>query len=169
MGMTRFAGPVYGAKAQLWQTYIAAGSSNGASTAAAAANEGYRMVVPNYEDWFVTEGAVNVSTHSSVAGCVSFVLKVKGGSTTGIPPRQWAPGLSGTTNAATILTMTQPGTSTSWSTWATAAISPGEYEGTWCPAGSTLRWVSSGTSAPGGVNLSVRGYIRYCDSTRSII
>lgn len=169
MGMTRFLGPVYGAKALLWQTYISAGSSNGATTNAAAANEGYRMTVPNYEDWFVTEGAANVSTHSSVANCIALYLKVEGGSTTGLPPRQWAPGASGTTNAATILTMNQTGTSTSWSTWATAAVSPGEYEGTWCPAGSTLRWVSSGTSAPGGMNLQVRGFIRYADSTRSTI
>jgi hypothetical protein len=167
MGKSAVAGPFYGAKSLLWATYFAAGSSNGASTGAAAANEGYRCVVPNYEDWFVTEGAVNVSTHSSVAHCVTLYLKVEGGSTTGLPPRPWAPGGSGTTNAATILTLDQAGTSTTWSTWATAAVSPGEYEGTWCPAGSTLRWVSSGTSAPGGVNLQVRGFIRYADSTRA--
>jgi hypothetical protein len=44
----------------------------------------------------------------------------------------------------------------------------GEYEGTWCPAGSTLRWVSSGADIPTLPQMQVMGFIRYIDSTRSV-
>lgn len=170
MGKVSMLGPVYGAKALLWSFFVPGSglSSNGATTGAIGVNavQG-SMVVPPYQDVFVTEAAIAVSTHSSAAGCIGVKLKVEGGSS-GSVPRQFAtPGASGTTNAATILSMVQGTTSTSWSTWATATSEASEYEGTWCPAGSTLRWVSSGTSLPGSMQINVWGFIRYIDSTRA--
>lgn len=169
MGKTSFLGPVYGAKTLLWSVFIptAEVSSNGATTAAIGINQPGSRSLPNYEDWFVTEAWASASTVSSAANAYQIKLKVEGGSTTGLPPRPWAPGTSGTTNAATILTMPHADTSTTWSTWATAAVSPGEYEGTWCPAGSSLRLVSSGVDKPGNVSVNVYGYIRFANSTRS--
>jgi hypothetical protein len=46
-------------------------------------------------------------------------------------------------------------------------VTAGEYEGTYCPAGSTLRLVSSGVSVMGLTQVNVMGYIRYVNSTRS--
>jgi hypothetical protein len=57
--------------------------------------------------------------------------------------------------------------STTWSTSAIATVTAGEYEGTYCPAGSTLRLVSSGVSVMGLTQVNVMGYIRYVNSTRS--
>lgn len=170
MGKTSFMGPVYGAKSLLWSFFSpsANNSSNGNTTAAYAVNGVANMTVRPYEDWYVTEASIVVSTHSSVANNISVKLKVEGGSTTALGPRPYAvPGNSGTTNNATILTMTQTGTSTSWSTWATATAEASEYEGTWCPAGSSLRFVSSGTSLPGNTMFNVWGFVRYIDSTRA--
>lgn len=165
MGKTAFSGPVYGAKSLLWSFFSpkANNSSNGASTATIGVNANSNITVRPYEDWLVTEASITVSTHSSVVGCIAVVLKTEGGSSS-LPNRMNG---QGTTNAATILTMTQGGTSTSWSTWATAAVTPGEYEGTWCPAGSSLRLVSSGTSLPGDMLVNVWGYTRFIASTRS--
>lgn len=165
MGKSAVSGPFYGAKSLLWSVFVptAEVSSNGATTNAVGINQATKMTVPVYEDWFVTEGSVGVSTISSAANAYVVYLKVEGGSS-GSVPRQNG---QGTTNAATILTMPHADTSTTWSTWATAAVSAGEYEGTWCPAGSTLRWVSSGLDKPGNVTLAARGFIRYIDSTRA--
>lgn len=164
MGLSRHSGPVYGAKGLLW-TLGPLTTSTGASTVIAAINAS--RTVPNYEDWFVTEAFITASTNSSATAAHSIALKVEGGSTTGLPPRPWAPGASGTTNAATILTMVPAGNSTSFSTWATAAVTPGEYEGTWCPAGSSIRLVCSGATAIANFTLQVMGYIRFANSTRS--
>lgn len=161
MALSRASGPVYGSKNLLWTYFTPAGSSNGATTAIAGVNAS--VTVPPYEDWFVTEGIVSVSTHSSVANNIALYLKVEGGSTI-VPLRVNG---QGSTNAATIMTLNQTGTSTSWSTWATAAVSQGEYEGTYCPAGSSIRLVSSGTSAPGNLLFNMRGYTRFANSTRS--
>src|SRR5581483_6050056 len=110
MGFTRFAGPVYGAKSLLWAVGPATGSTN-ASTSRPFTNAA-AMVVPPYEDWYVTEFAVSCSTCSSVGN--AFILKSKGGSTTGVSPR---PNV-GSTITQTLATV-QAGTSTSVSTWAT--------------------------------------------------
>ena len=114
MGKTAFMGPVYGAKSLIWSFFATTGSSNGASTAIAAPNSA--ITVPVYEDWFATEAVISVSTHSSVAQCVTLKLKTEGGSS-GLPPRPWN---GNTTNAATILTADQGTTSTSWSTRVTS-------------------------------------------------
>lgn len=161
MGKTAFAGPVYGAKSLLWAVGPATGSS-GASTSRPFTNAA-SMVIPPYEDWYITEFAVSCSTCSSVGN--SFILKSKGGSTTGTPPRFGTPG-AGSTITQTLSNI-NAGTSTSVSTWATITASPGEYEGAWVPAGSTLYVVSSGVNPPAQLMWNVRGFIRYVDSTRA--
>ncbi len=162
MGITRFVGPVYGAKALLW-VFGPVTSSTGASTAIMATNA-FR-VIPPYEDWLITEAHLIATTNSSVTAAHAVLLKTKGGSSNSVPRMNTA---QGTTNAATILTMTNTAPSTTWSTWATATVSAGEYEGTWCPAGSTVRLVSSGASAMAGVQVQVMGFVRYIDSTRAV-
>jgi len=73
MGYTRFKGPVYGAKSLLWAfgPYTQTGSS-GASTVLHTANA--NMVVPNYEDWFITEVRLQTSTNSTVASAKTLLV-----------------------------------------------------------------------------------------------
>ena len=165
MGKTSFLGPVYGAKANLWTAFFpaAGNSSNGGTTAAIGANANAAVTVPPYEDWYVTEGMLTVSTKSSVAAAVAIYVKSEGGSTL-LLPRPWN---GSNTNAQTIFSFIENTTSTSWSTWATATAAAGEYEGAWVPAGSTIRLVSSGTSLPGNILFNMHGYRRYIDSTRA--
>jgi hypothetical protein len=162
MGATKFEGPVYGAKSLLWTfgPYVDS-HSTGASTGLLTANS--IRVVPPYEDWFVTEAFLTTSTNSSVAAAHGVYLKTEGGSTTAILRANGQP----STNAATILSMVNAAGSTTWSTSAIATVTAGEYEGTYCPAGSTLRLVSSGVSVMGLTQVNVMGYIRYVNSTRS--
>lgn len=162
MGKTAFRGPVYGAKSLLWTAGPSAAASSGTSTVAAFAQPGYsRRVVPAYEDWIITEAYLTCSTASTVANAAQWILKTEGGSTT--VPRSNG---DASTNAATILTIATGGSSNVEKS-AIATVTAGEYEGTWCPAGSTLRWVSSGASLPSLPCMQVMGYIRYIDSTRS--
>jgi hypothetical protein len=162
MGVTRFAGPVYGAKSLLKTLGPITGAQN-TSTAAAFTNASW--TVPNYQDWFVTEVGLSVSTCSSSPQ--SFLLKSEGGSTT-IPARN-GPG-NGSTIAQTLTSFANaPTTSTSIGyTMNTLTPTAGEYEGIWVPAGSTMRFVSSCASAPGNLSVDIYGYIRYIDSTRSV-
>lgn len=164
MGKTAFRGPVYGAKANLW-TYgpYADLHSTGGTTGLLTPNS--NRVIPNYEDWLITEIVVTASTNSSVAAAHGLYLKSKGGSTVGVPPRLEAPG-NGSTRANTIFSLTNPAGSTTWSTWATATQDAGEFEGVWVPAGSSLRIVTSGVSVMAGVQVNVYGYIRFVNSTR---
>lgn len=164
MGVTRFSGPVYGAKSVLWVAGPSAAASTSASTVNAFLQPGYgRRVVPAYEDWFVTEAYVVCSTASTVAAACGWKLKVEGGSSNSQP----RPNGQGTTNAATILTVLGGGSSNVEAS-ATASVTAGEYEGTWCPAGSTLRWVSSYADIPTLPQMQVMGYIRFIDSTRAV-
>lgn len=165
MGKTAFRGPVYGAKSLLWTfgPYTETRSS-GATTGLYTANA--VRVLPPYEDWLITEAHLTTSTNSSVAAGHGIYVKSEGGSTTGIVPREQAPG-NGSTRAQTLFSFVNAAGSTTWSTWATATADGGEYEGAWVPAGSSLRVVSSGITLTGGLQLNVMGYIRYVNSTRS--
>lgn len=163
MGKTSFNGPVYGAKSLLWVAGPAAAASTNASTVLAFLQGGYaKRVVPPYEDWIVTEAYLVCSTASTVANANLWQLKTEGGSTT--LPRSNG---QASTNAATILSIATGGSSNVGNS-AIAAVTAGEYEGTWCPAGSTLRWVSSGADIPTTPQMQVMGYIRYIDSTRAV-
>lgn len=159
MGKTAFAGPVYGAKSLLWSLGPVLGAQN-TSTAAAFVNAS--RTVPPYEDWYITEVGMACSTCSSSPQ--SFILKSEGGSTT-IPPR---PNV-GSTISQTISSFSgaAANSTTIGFTLNTVTATPGEYEGLWVPAGSTLRFVSSGASAPAGLQLQVHGYVRFIDSTRA--
>lgn len=154
MGKTAFSGPVYGAKSLLGSRSIAL-TSTGASTALVAS-----WIVPAYEDWYVTELGAFCSTCSS--GGNTITLKTEGGSTAGVPRPD---GVS--TRAATLGSLSFGG-STTGPQLATIAATAGEYEGSWVPAGSTLRAVlSSAANAIANLNVGVHGYIRYIDSTRA--
>src|SRR5438445_4324133 len=142
MGFTRFAGPVYGAKANLFTWSFAAGAiSSGASTAVVAA--GQSIVMPTYEQWILTEMFANVSTCSSNAA--QFKLKYESPSWAGASAR----GDAVSTTSGTIFTLNS-GTSTSINSFANpGTMSAGEAEGFVVNPGSTLRLVSSGNSAMG--------------------
>lgn len=156
MGKTAFSGPVYGAKDQL--VSYAGTPSSGASTALICS-----WVVPAYEDWVVTELLAYCSTASS--GGNTLTLKSEGGSTT-IAPRADAPG-NGSTRAATHITATLGGSTTGNFSGA-ATADAGSYEGSWVPAGSTLRLLLSSCANPiANLNVSVRGYTRFRSSTRA--
>lgn len=162
MGKTAYSGPLYGAKSLLWVAGPSAAMTTSASTVQAFLQGGYgNVTVPPYEDWIVTEAWLTCSTCSSVASAAKWQLKVEGGSTT-------VPRTNGqaSTNAATILSIASGG-STNVNGFAIAAVTAGEYEGTWCPAGSTLRWVSSYADIPTLPQMRVHGYIRFIDSTRA--
>ena len=161
MGVTRFSGPVYGAKANLFTQSFAAGAiSSGASTAIIAA--GSAVVTPIYEQWVITELFVNVSTCSSNAA--AFYLKFESPSWAGAG----ASGDAVSTKSGTIATLTS-GTSTSISNFANPTTpTASEYEGFVVNPGSTLRLVSSANSAMGITQINVRGYTRYVDSTRAV-
>lgn len=163
MGKSALSGPVYGAKSLLWVfgPYTQTGTS-GASTVLFTANAG--VVVPNYEDWFITEINLTTSTNSSVAAGHGVYLKSEGGSTTGITRIS---GQFASTVAQTIFSLVNAQGSTTWSTWATAGITAGEYEGIYVPAGSSVRVVSSGVTLIGGLQLLVYGFIRFVSSTRA--
>lgn len=161
MGITRFSGPVYGAKCLLWAAGPAT-MSTGASTAAPFV--GSKLAIPVYEDWYITEFQTSFSTGSSAGNAI--ILKSKGGSTTGTPPRFGTPG-AGSTITQTLVNVNS-GTSTTLNTFATVTNSPGEYEGAWVPAGSTLYVVSSGVNPLSLLTWNVRGFIRYVDSTRAV-
>ena len=163
MGKTSFLGPVYGAKGLLWVCGPSAAASTSASTVAAFLQPGYgRRTIPSYEDWFITEATLVCSTASTVANAQQWILKTEGGSSS-LPARTNG---QGTTNAANVLTIASGGSS-NVNGLAIATVTAGEYEGTWCPAGSTIRWVSSYADIPTSPQMNVMGYIRYVDSTRS--
>jgi len=159
MAISRLKGPVYGSKSLLC-TFISAATTSNASTVLAYTNA--VRVVPPYEDWFLTEMHVTCSTCTSNAAAL--YLKTEGGSTT-IPPAIGAPG-NGSTQAQTVFTITSGG-STSLSTSAIPVATPGEYEGAWVPAGSTIRIVSSGVGLIGGLKIDLMGFIRWVNSTRA--
>lgn len=163
MGKTAFRGPVYGAKSLLWTfgPYTQTGSS-GASTVLFTANSA--RTVPPYEDWFVTEVALTASTNSTLAAAHGVYLKSEGGSTTGIA--RISGGLASTV-AQTIASMVNAIGSSTWSTMVTVTPTPGEFEGLFVPAGSSMRIVTSGVTLLGGLQLQVMGYIRYVHSTRA--
>jgi len=157
MGVSRFAGPVYGAKAVIATATIAT-SSTGASSALACS-----WVVPAYEDWFITEISGYCSTCSSGGNTVT--VKSEGGSTTAAF-RDWAGGTNSTV-AQTVGSISW-GTSTTGPQIATVVATAGEYEGKWVPAGSTVRAVISSVANPiASLNLTLRGFTRFVSSTRA--
>lgn len=158
MGKTAFKGPVYGAKGLLAKYSMGAVTSSGASSALVAS-----WIVPAGEDWFITEISGYCSTASSGGNTVT--IKSEGGSTTGAS-RDWGSG-SNSTIAQTVGTLTW-GTSTTGPVVSIVTASAGEYEGKWVPTGSTVRAVLSSVLNPiANLNISLRGYPRFINSTRA--
>lgn len=158
MGKTAFSGPVYGAKGVLAGWAAGGATSTGASSALIGS-----CIVPSGEDWFVTEIAASCSTCSS--GGNTLAIKSEGGSTTGAS-REWGDG-SNSTKAQTVGTVTW-GTSTGGPILGIVTKTAGEYEGKWVPTGSTVRIVlSSAATAITNLNVTLRGYPRFLNSTRA--
>lgn len=151
MGITRFSGPVYGAKSGLFSIGPLTGST-GASTSLIA-----RTVVPAYERWIITELAASASSNSSN---FQVLLKAKGGSTSADFPNG---------NAGTISSVASGASTVGFNLVATPTTpTPGEYEGYIVTENSSLRVVSSGVNAPSNLFVHVRGFVRYIDSTRAV-
>jgi len=151
MGKTAMAGPVYGAKGNLFSFGPTRGDANG-STALV-----FSAVVPPYETWYLTELHASNAQATSNSSTPKVVLKVDGAPT--------ADPAFPTGNAGTAATITGPTSTAGFNSIATATVTPGEYEGYAAPANSTIRIVSSGTI--GQLCVAVHGYKRFIDSTRA--
>ena len=155
MGITRFNGPVYGAKAAISDRAIASVATAASTTYVTS------WIVPAYEDWYLCEMNLFCSTCSS--GGNTITLKTEGGSTTILRP-------DGTQTRSATLGFGTWGASTGGALApVTLAPSAGEYEGSWVPAGSSVRVLGSSISAVmTNFNISLRGFTRYVDSTRVV-
>jgi len=145
MGKTAFNGPVYGAKSQLWNPFALVVSSGGTTQAIAT------TIIPSYEDWYITEAVYACSSCSTGAAAASSVasFQIKTNAST-----LHTPAFVNNTNTAKLVTLT---------------ADAGEYEGKRCAGGSTLTFVVAGGSsavAMGSVSASIRGFIRFVNSTR---
>lgn len=119
MGLTRFSGPVYGARGTLW-SFDRQTVSSGATTAVIA-----KTIVPSNEDWFVSDINTSMSSNSSNA---QVIYKSKSGGT------------------VTGMLTVSAGTSTSGINVTNTVQSLGGTSGTWgyyCPTGSTIYAVST--------------------------
>ena len=144
MGLTRFSGPAFGAKAMLFC------SSPGTLSTGATTTTFAKTVVPQTEDWFITDIAMFCSTNSSnsqvkvknsIAGVnTTFGVINTGASSVGINVVT-AVGASGGSVAAGV----SPGTSS-------GAI------GFYAPSGSSLRCVSTCVNPLAGLHLALHGW-----------
>lgn len=160
MGVTRFLGPVYGAKSCLFSAGPLTGSTGATTTLI------MRTIVPNYETWYITEMGVSASTNSSVTG---FKLKVKGTSTDATNPTVGPDPSFPTGNPGTPITLTTGASTVGFNLVASpASPTPGEFEGYAAPGNSSIRLVSSAVNAPSNLFIRVFGYVRYLDSTRAV-
>jgi hypothetical protein len=138
MGVTRFSGPVYGAK----ETLFSAGPVS-ASTGSSAVFAG--IIVPVGEDWYVTE----LSMFRTSTGSTNFVVSVQDDSTTigsvGVGASSIAAG------AVTVFT-----------------ADGGEHEGLRILTGSTVTLSHSSHAGPNAnVCVAMRGFARWIASTRA--
>lgn len=159
MGITRFAGPLYGAKANLFSFGPTRGDANASTTLLGS------IVVPPYETWYLTELFAANAGASSNSSTPKVVLKVKGTSTSVSYPGPGPDPSFPTGNPGTVATITGPTSTAGFNQMTTPTATPGEYEGYAAPANSTIRVVSSGTIF--GLQVRVNGYIRFIDSTRA--
>lgn len=159
MGVTRFSGPTYGAKATLVSAGPFAVSGNTSAF--------LKVIVPAYETWYATEYFAYSGQATSNTSNNSILLKIKGTSTSASYPGPGPDPNFPTGNAQTAFSVAGP---TSTATWQASSLpttpTPGEYEGVAIPANSSVRFVSSGTV--GQLSVVLRGYTRYLDSTRAV-
>lgn len=158
MGITRFSGPVYGAKCNLF-SFGPVAAANGSTGLVASA------LVPPYETWYITEIGFGNTQGTSNSSTPKVIVKVKGTSTSASYPGPGPDPNFPTGNAGSAVSLVG-GTSTgAFNLTATATATAGEYEGFAAPANSTIRVVSSGTI--GQLYVRVDGYKRFLDSTRA--
>src|SRR5881397_1137551 len=160
MGVTRFSGPVYGAKANLFSFGPIRGDANASTTLICS------VIVPAYETWYLTELQASNAQASSNSSTPKVVLKVKGTSTSASYPGPGPDPLFPTGNPGTAASVTGPTSTAGMNTITVCTVSAGEYEGYAAPANSTIRVVSSGTI--GQLCIAVQGFKRYLDSTRAV-
>lgn len=145
MGKTAFSGPVYGAKSLLFSV----SRDNVLITSSGTLTEA-KVVIPSYEDWYLTEFRAYRGSSGSTAATYTFQLDD-----------------DSTVVANVATTSSEAGVALSTSPTPTA----GEYEGVQMAAGSTLsfQWnTGTSTTAPcSNVIMSAYGYIRFKSSTRS--
>lgn len=138
MGLTRWSGPAYGAKATLASVNLKA--SSGASTTVYAG-----VIVPPGEDWYATE----VSLYKGSTGSTGFVAVVRKGS-------------------SQISSQAITSSAANQSTLVVVPADAGEYEGKRCPSGSTITFEAlSPTVATSRVMLVLSGFRRFVNSTRA--
>ena len=160
MGITRFNGLFYGAKANLFSFGPTRGDANASTTLLGS------IVVPPYETWYITEFFAANAGASSNSSTPKIVLKVKGTSTSVSYPGPGPDPAFPTGNPGTVATITGPTSTAGFNQVTTPTASAGESEGYAVPANSTIRVVSSGTIF--GLQCRVNGFIRFLDSTRNI-
>jgi hypothetical protein len=155
MGKTAFSGPVYGAKTLLWSHSQAVGGNSPVSTAPVLLAS---MIVPSYQDYFITEINAYRASTASTAFKIELVDK--------------SSRASASTRVVGDAAITSSLADSVGSTIVTA--DGGEYEGRRVAAGSTLylRLNSSNSSAAAlassGFSAWVFGFTRYIDSTRAV-
>lgn len=158
MGVTRFSGPVYGAKCNLVSFGPIAFNSASTITAALA-------LVPPYETWYITEIAWANTQASSNSSTPKVLVKVKGTSTSVTAPGPGPDPNFPTGNPGTAVSAVGGTSTTTFNLVATPTPTPGEYEGYAAPANSTIRIVSSGTI--GALFVALHGFKRFLDSSRA--
>lgn len=159
MGVTRFSGPVYGSKNNLFSYGPTRGDANASTTLIAS------VVVPPYETWYLCEMNVSNSQTSSNSSTPKVILKVKGTSTSVSYPGPGPDPNFPTGNAGTAATFTGGTSTAAFNSVVTCGVTAGEYEGFAAPANSSIRVVSSGTI--GALSVNIAGYRRFLDSTRA--
>ena len=148
MGITRFSGPVYGAKSLLWSAHRDNQLPAANDTTTVVIN---RVRVPAYEDWFLTELQVHRGSSGATAVTTTYELTDDSTVVADLATTSSVTGLM----LSTILTVT-----------------PGEYEGYQALANSTLafqiRHGGSSVAISSVVTMSLYGFVRYNDSTRAV-
>lgn len=141
MGKTAFSGPVYGAKSLLWTITR---DNVAISTAAQTLRS---IVLPTYEDWYVTE----FRGWRGSTGSTDFTLTL-------------------TDDSTAIANVTSASSAAGIALSTTLTPDAGEYEGVRVAAGSSLSvTMQNGNSSAVGssdVAAAVYGYIRFINSTR---
>jgi len=145
MGRTAFSGPVYGAKSVLLTGLLSAMSSG---TGDPISTVMLKTIVPSYEDWYLTE----FTAHRQSTGSTSLRMTLDDDST-----ELSSIALNSSLAEQNVLNTITP--------------TGGEFEGVQVLGGSTLSVLiktgSSGVPASSGITATVRGFIRYLDTTRA--
>jgi hypothetical protein len=143
MGLTRHSGPLYGAKSLLFTVH-----RDNTDVASSVAITEALVVVPNYEEWLVTEFRVFRGSSGSTAATYTFAL---------------------VDDSTTIADVATASSAASLSLSTTLAPTAGEYEGVLVASNSTLAFTHTrggSTTAPcSNITMSAYGFIRFKSSS----